>query len=110
MSTLVYPWLTLAASIVAEVVGTVALRYADGLTRLLPTALALTCYAGGIWLMALSVRQLEMGLTYAVWAGAGTALTALVGIVWFAESVAALRLVGLCLIVAGVIVLNWQSS
>lgn len=109
MSNPVFPWLALAASVAAEVAGTVALRYADGLTRLVPTVLVVTCYAGAIWLMALSVRHLEVGLTYAVWAGAGTALTALLGIVWFGESVGTLRLIGLGLIVAGVVVLNLSA-
>lgn len=109
MGTPISAWLALAASVAAEVAGTVALRYADGLTRFVPTLLVVACYAGAIWLMALSVRHLEVGLTYAIWAGAGTALTALLGVVWFGESMGTLRLVGLVLIVAGVVVLNLSA-
>ena len=71
-----FSWLLLAASIAAEVVGTLALRHADGFTRALPSAVVAAAYALAIWLMALAVRQLEVGLAYAVWAGAGTALIA----------------------------------
>lgn len=99
-------WLLLAASIAAEVAGTIALRYADGFARLLPSLAAGSLYALAIWLMSVSVRHLEVGLAYAVWAGVGTALTALVGIAWFGEAFHATRLIGIVFIVAGVVCLN----
>ena len=99
-------WLLLAASIAAEVVGTIALRYADGLTRLWPSLAVGSLYALAIWWMSLSVRQLEVGLAYAVWAWVGTALTAVVGMLWFGESFHPTRLIGLAFVVAGVICLN----
>lgn len=105
-----FAWLVLAASVVAEVLGTLALRYADGFTKPLPSAAVAVCYACAIWLMSLAVRHLEMGLTYAVWAGAGTALTALLGIIWFEEATSALRFAGLGCIVAGVIALNLSAG
>ncbi|ARN21716.1 DMT family transporter [Piscinibacter gummiphilus] len=101
-----FAWLLLVASVLAEVIGTVALRYTDGFTRPLPSLLTAACYAGAIWWMAVAVRHLEVGLTYAIWAGCGTALTALVGIVWFGESAGMLRLAGLAMIVGGVVALN----
>jgi small multidrug resistance pump len=104
-----FAWLLLSASVIAEVAGTVALRHADGFTRLVPSLWVGACYACAIWLMAIAVRHLEMGLTYAVWAGSGTALTALLGILWFGESASALRLAGLGFIVVGVIALNLGS-
>jgi len=102
-------WLLLAASVAAEVAGTIALRHAEGFTRLLPSLLTAACYAGAIWLMSLAVRVLDVGLGYAVWAGAGTALIAVAGMVWFGESVTLTRVVGLLAIVAGVVVLNIEA-
>lgn len=105
-----FTWLVLAASVLAEVAGTLALRYADGFTRVLPSVATGLCYAAAIWLMAISVRHLEVGLTYAVWAGSGTALTALLGVLCFGESASLLRLAGLGFIIAGVIALNLSAS
>lgn len=99
-------WWLLAASVAAEVVGTIALRHTDGFTRVLPSLAVCSLYGLAIWLMALSVRHLEVGLAYAVWAGAGTALTALVGVLWFGESAHAARLAGIALIVLGVACVN----
>lgn len=99
-------WLILAASVIAEVLGTLALRHADAFTKPLPSAAVVLCYAGAIWLMSLSSKHLEMGLMYAVWAGSGTALTALLGIVWFQESASLMRVAGLGCVVLGVVMLN----
>ncbi|MFM9927457.1 multidrug efflux SMR transporter [Variovorax sp. H27-G14] len=104
-----FSWLLLAASVAAEVAGTIALRYADGFTRLVPSLVVAGSYAAAIWLMSISVRQLEVGLAYAVWAGCGTAVIALLGIVWFGESMTVLRMAGVALIVSGVVVLNLDA-
>ncbi|AOI62456.1 DMT family transporter [Burkholderia territorii] len=102
-------WLFVAASVVAEVAGTVGLRYADGFTRPLPSMSVVVLYGLAIWLMSLAIRRLEVSLTYALWAGCGTALTALVGILFFNESANTLRLLGFAFIVVGVATLNLGS-
>lgn len=102
----VFAWLMLAISVFAEVLGNLALRHAEGFTRPWPSVAVAVCYGGAIWLMSLAIQYLEMSLAYAVWAGAGTALTALVGMLWLDEAHSALRMVGLGCIVAGVITLN----
>ena len=99
-------WLLVAASVVAEVVGTIALKYSDGFSKLFPSGAAATCYALAIWLMAVAMRQLDMGITYAVWAASGTAATALVGIAFFGELVGTVKVLGLVCVVGGVIMLN----
>lgn len=109
MGLLSYSWMLLAASVAAEVAGTVALRYADGFTRLVPSVAVAGSYALAIWFMSIAVRHLEVGMAYAVWAGCGTALTAAVGVFWFGESVTPLRIAGIALIVVGVVVLNLES-
>ena len=98
-------WLLVAISVVAEVVGTVALKYSDGFSRLLPSGAAAACYALAIWLMAVAMRQLDMGITYAVWAASGTAATALVGIAFFGEHMSSVKALGLVCVVAGVVML-----
>ncbi|OAK64926.1 multidrug efflux SMR transporter [Variovorax paradoxus] len=104
-----FSWLLLAASVAAEVAGTIALRYADGFTRLVPSLVVGASYAAAIWLMSISVRHLEVGLAYAVWAGSGTALTAALGVAWFGESMTLLRVLGVVMIVIGVVVLNLDT-
>ena len=99
-------WVLIFVSVLAEVLGTIALRYVIGFTVLAPSLAAALCYAAAIWLMSLALQHLELGLTYAVWAGSGVALTAIVGVIWFDEAVTGLRVLGLVLIVGGVISLH----
>lgn len=99
-------WLLIAVSVIAEVVGTVALKHSDGFSKLFPSGAAVACYAFAIWLMAVAMRQLEMGITYAVWAASGTAATALVGIAFYGEQMGYIKALGLVCVVAGVVMLN----
>lgn len=104
--TLSYAWLLLAISVAAEVVGNIALRYADGFTRPLGAASAGACFLLSIWLMSVTVRKLELGVTYAVWAASSTAITAWVGVGFYQESLTASKVAGVALVVLGVIVLS----
>lgn len=104
------PALLLAIAIVAEVAGTVALKFTDGFTKLGPSALVVGAYALSFWMLALVLRDLPIGLTYAVWAAAGTALIAAIGIVAFGEPATTLKLLSLSLIIAGVVGLNLAGS
>jgi small multidrug resistance pump len=110
MGSQTFSWLLLAASVVAEVAGTIALRHADGLTRLVPSLVVAASYAAAIWLMSVAVRHLEIGLAYAVWAGSGTVLTALFGVLLFGESTTLLRISGVVMIVVGVVLLSLEAQ
>lgn len=63
-------------------------------------------YALSFYFMALSLKDLNLGSTYAIWSGAGTAATAIIGVALFGESLTPPRIAGLVLIILGVIVLN----
>jgi small multidrug resistance pump len=104
------PAVLLTIAILSEVAGTVALKYADGFTRFGPSALVVAGYGLSFWMLALVLRDLPIGLTYAVWAAAGTALIAAIGIVAFGEPATTLKLLSLALIVAGVVGLNLAGS
>ena len=100
------PAILLTIAILAEVAGTVALKYTDGFTNLGPSALVVAGYGLSFWMLALVLRDLPIGLTYAVWAAVGTALIAAIGIVAFGEPATTLKLLSLALIIAGVVGLN----
>jgi small multidrug resistance pump len=96
----------LAIAIASEVAATVSLRYAEGFTRPLPSIVVVLGYALSFWLLSLVLRDISVGTTYAIWAGAGTAAIALIGIVALGEPATALRLASVALIVVGVVGLN----
>jgi multidrug transporter EmrE-like cation transporter len=99
-------WLLLTVAIVVEVVATVALKLSDGFTRWLWTAVVIGGYGLSLGLLAQVVRTIPLAVTYAVWAGVGTGLTALASLALFNESMTSLKVVGFVLIAGGVALLN----
>ena len=104
------PAIYLSIAILSEVAGTLALKHTDGFTRILPSSAVVIGYGVSFWMLALVLRELPVGLTYAVWAAAGTALIAAIGIVAFGEPATTLKLLSLALIIAGTIGLNVAGS
>jgi small multidrug resistance pump len=100
----------LSFAIVTEVAGTVALRYSEGFTRLLPSVFVVLGYGISFWLLALVLRELSVGTTYAVWSAVGTALIAVFGMLALGESATALKVGSLALIILGVVGLNLAGS
>lgn len=99
-------WLLLAAAIVLEVAGTTFMKLSYGFTRLVPSLLVVVFYAGSFLALALCLKKLEVSVTYAIWAGVGTALVALIGAVYFHEPMPPMKLASLALIIIGVVGLH----
>ncbi|MEU0301356.1 multidrug efflux SMR transporter [Streptomyces sp. NPDC006175] len=96
----------LAAAIAAEVAGTTAMKYSEGFTRLWPSLITVVGYVLAFALLAQTLKTLSIGTAYAIWAGAGTAAVAAIGILWMGESAGLVKLAGIALVIAGVVVLN----
>jgi small multidrug resistance pump len=97
-------YLTLA--ILFEVAGTTALKLSDGFTKLLPSILMVVCYIVTFGLLSLTLKKLDVGVAYAIWAAVGTALIALIGVIWFNEPLTLLKIAALGFIITGVVMLN----
>ncbi len=99
-------WIYLSLAIVAEVVGTSFLKSAEGFTRLVPSVAVVVSYVVAFFFLGLALKTLPVGVAYAIWAGVGVALIALVGYAFFGQRLDAPAIVGMALIVAGVVVIN----
>jgi small multidrug resistance pump len=104
------PGVLLALAIAAEVAATLSLRASDGFTKLVPGVVVVLGYAASFALLAIVLKHIAVGTTYAIWAGAGTALIAVVGMVALGEPATALKLGSIALIIAGVIGLNVSGA
>jgi quaternary ammonium compound-resistance protein SugE len=100
-------WLTLAGLL--EIVWAVGLKYTDGFTRLVPSAITVGAMVASVYFLALAVRTIPIGTGYAVWTGIGAVGVAILGIVLFGESRDALRLASIALIVLGIVGLKVLS-
>jgi multidrug transporter EmrE-like cation transporter len=99
--------LLLACAIAAEVIGTLALKAADGFTRLYPSLLVLVGYGAAFVLLSLVLKLgMPVGTAYAIWASLGVVLVAVAGHLIFDEVLTAKAVLGIGLIVAGVILVE----
>jgi quaternary ammonium compound-resistance protein SugE len=103
-------WALLLAAGILEIVWAVALKDADGFTRLWPSVVGIAAAWVSFALLALAVRSLPVGTAYAVWTGIGVVGVALVGMLAHGESSSLGRLALLVLILASVMGLKLVES
>ncbi|MEV0257057.1 multidrug efflux SMR transporter [Streptomyces sp. NPDC050732] len=96
----------LAAAIAAEVAGTTAMKYSEGFSRLVPSLITVAGYLLAFTLLAQTLKTLSVGTAYAIWAGIGTAAVAAIGMIFLGESANLVKIAGIALVIAGVVVLN----
>jgi quaternary ammonium compound-resistance protein SugE len=81
----------------------VLLKQSHHFSRLWPTVGFAACALISFGLLSVALRHLEVGPAYAAWTGLGAAGTAVAGMLILDESVSALKLVSIGLVVAGVV-------
>ena len=96
-------WILLFLAGLFEVAWAIGLKYTEGFTRPIPSALTLAAMVASVVLLGIAMKSLPVGTAYAVWVGVGAVGTAILGIVLFAEPATAGRLLSLALIVAGIV-------
>jgi small multidrug resistance pump len=104
------PGALLGIAIAIEVGATISLRYSDGFTKPLPSSLTVVGYLLSFYLLALVLRDISVSTAYAVWAGAGTAAVAVIGMAILGEPATALKIGSIVLIIVGVVALNLSGA
>lgn len=103
-------YLYLAISIVLEVAGTTSMKLSEGFTKTMPSIMIFVFYALSFVVFTYALKKIDLALAYAIWAGTGTALIALIGIFYFKEPSSALKIISICLIITGVVGLNMSGA
>jgi len=96
-------WLYLILGIICEVTGTVCMKMADGFSKLVPSVFVFVFYGASLVFLTLVFKKFEIGTTYAIWAGVGTALTAVMGFIWFREPATLVKIISILLIILGIL-------
>jgi quaternary ammonium compound-resistance protein SugE len=95
-------WLYLILAGVFEIFFTIALKFTDGFSRLIPSIITVVFIAFSFFFVSQAMRTIPIGTAYAVWAGIGAAGTVICGIVFFGDPYGFLRLLSLALIIVGI--------
>lgn len=102
-------WIMLGAAGLLEIVWAIGLKYAEGFTKTVPSAITVAAMVASMWLLAQAARDLPIGTAYAVWTGIGAVGAALFGVMLLGESANPVRLACIALIVAGIVGLKLSS-
>ncbi len=103
-------YLHLGIAIVAEVIATNALKASEGFTKLLPSLVVVAGYGVAFFFLSLVLKSVPVGVAYAIWAGLGIVLTALLAAVLFKQFPDWPAILGMAMIVGGVVVINLFSK
>lgn len=98
--------LFLMGAIVFEVTGTTMLNLSNGFTNVTPTVIMLICFGLSFTCLIGALKTIPLSIAYSVWAGLGTAGAGLIGVFIFNEQLSTVNIIGLCVIILGVIVMN----
>lgn len=100
-------WVFLAGAIASEVFATINLRLSDGFSKLFPSIFVVVGYIVAFGMLAQVLqRGMAIGVAYGIWAAAGVALVALIGVAFLGESLTGVQVAGLAAVMGGVVALE----
>ena len=103
-------YLILFFAILSEVIGTTALKFSEGFTKLVPSVVVTVGYGLSFYLLSLALKSMPVGVAYAIWSGVGLILTVFVGIIIWQESLDWARAARIVFILVGIVLINVVSK
>lgn len=103
-------WGFLFIAIVAEVFATSALKSSEGFSRLVPSVFVVLGYGIAFYFLALTLKEIPVGIAYAIWSGVGVVLIATLSWLIFDQRLDLPAVAGMGLIITGVVVMNVFSK
>ena len=103
-------YLFMFVAIFCEVAGTLLLPSTQNFTKIVPTAIAATCYLTALYCLTHVLHKIPIAIVYATWSGLGIFTIAIFGYFFFKQSLSWQAVLGLFFIVLGVILVNTYSQ
>lgn len=102
--------IALIFAIIAETVATSALKASEQFTKTGPAIVVVIGYGISFYLLSYAVRFMPIGIVYAIWSGLGIVLVAMIGWLYFKQSLDIAAIIGLSLILGGIVIINVFSK
>ena len=103
-------WIFLFVAIIAEVIGTSALKSSEGFTKPIASIVVVLGYMIAFYCLSLTLKTIPVGIAYAIWSGVGIVLVTIIAWIVFDQKLDVWGIVGIALIMSGVLVLNLLSK
>ncbi len=102
-------YIYLLSAILLEIAGANAMKASEQFTKLWPVVLMVACYLGSFYFLSVTLKYMPLSIAYAIWAGLGIVLTAVLAAILFKQVPDAPAVMGILLIVAGVVIISLFS-
>ena len=103
-------WIYLLLAIITEVIATSALKESEGFSKTLPSVIVIIGYSLTFYFMSLTLKEMSVGITYAIWSGMGILLISLIGYFKYNQVLDGPVILGMTFIVIGIIILRFYSK
>ena len=103
-------WIWLIIAIVSEVIGTTALKEAEGFTKWIPSTVVILGYSVTFYCLSMTLKDMEISTVYAIWSAVGVAIITVIGVFFYQESMSWIKAVSLVMIITGVVGLRLASE
>jgi small multidrug resistance pump len=100
----------LLVAIIAEVIASTALRATKSFTEFWPSVITVVGYIISFYALSVTLGEIKLGITYAVWSGIGMVLVTALGWLIYKQELDWPALFGIALIILGVVVIQLFSK
>ena len=102
-------WLNLIIAVIFEVIATSALKESNSFTKLVPSLFVIIGYSISFYFLSLTLKDLSIGITYAIWSGLGILLICLVGYYRYGQNLDFPAIIGILFIGIGILIIRFFS-
>lgn len=103
-------WIFLLIAISGELVGTSALKSAEGFTKIGPSIVSVLGYVVAFYFLSLTLKDIPVGIAYALWSAIGIILVSIIGYFMYDQKLDTPAMIGIGFIVVGVVIMNLFSK
>ena len=103
-------WIYLIIAIITEVIATSALKESEGFTKAIPSLIVIIGYSMTFYFMSLTLKEMSVGITYAIWSGMGILLITLIGYFRYNQTLDSPAVLGMIFIAVGITILRFFSN
>lgn len=103
-------YVLLSVAIVAEVIGTMALRATNGFTEIIPSVTVAVAYATAFYFLSLTLDKISVAIAYSIWSGVGIILIALAGMFIYKQVPDLAAILGMLCIIIGIVAITGFSN
>ena len=100
-------WLYLIIAVIFEVIATSALKESNSFTKLVPSLFVIIGYSISFYFLSLTLKNLSIGITYAIWSGLGILLICLVGYFRYGQNLDFPAIIGILFIGIGILIIRF---